>query len=928
MLTKKILLSLTICSHVLLSAQAPPCIIAAAADSLILLSRQQTDKSQFDAALRNALAVEHLARQQCGETTAIYGDACFNLGRVYYFKGDYNQAEPWYITARQIRATVFGAKHLEYAKCQNNLAILYDETSQFEQAEALYLDALDIRATILGKQSAPYAAVLNNLASLYRKMGDFENAEALSQEALEIRANTIGKQHIDYAQNLNNLANLYYDIGNYSRSEQYYKEAISILEALGEKQSALYALCLDNMGALYQIKGAIPKAERYYQEASQLQQTLGGEKHPDYISTVAHLALLYQETKDFDRSKQHWEQVLTLSASAFGKESLNYGLYLQNMADLYGDRQQYTEAIRLNHTALDIIQHHVGTNHIQYLNSLIRFASWYYLSGSTQKAREYLMQASKLNKHLLLHSARYLSEQELAQFTQTFSWILDREFSLISSMPDMAYLGFDDMLFYKGFTLDCVTRSRKMAYSSTEGKALYQKLQSYQRLLAAEYAKPVNERLALTDLESKVNAAEKELNRVVSNLNETKHLIDWKQVNGALKSDEAMVEFVMFKQKRPDAPEIIKYGALLLTGEDASVRFISLFDEDQITRLLSDKSGEMTESFCNQLYQNQTPGELIWAPLQPWFKNIKTVYYTPVGIMHRLNIGALSNGAGKIYADRIRLIQIGSARQLIDSQPKEETTTASALLFGDIQYSVGQPEAQTTPKNQLRNRKLAVDPGDPSRSKPWELLNWTGLEVRAISEILKETGTDVTLKTAQFATEESFKNIRKAPSVIHIATHGFFFPDPVQHVSVFKSATHPMMRSGLVMAGGNHAWLTGKPAQPDTEDGILTALEISQMDLSGAQLVVLSACETGLGDIRGNEGVYGLQRAFKIAGAKYLIMSLWKVPDFQTQEFMTNFYSNWKADKMSIPEAFQTAQQNMRKLHPEPFYWAGFVLIQ
>ena len=137
-----------------------------------------------------------------------------------------------------------------------------------------------------------------------------------------------------------------------------------------------------------------------------------------------------------------------------------------------------------------------------------------------------------------------------------------------------------------------------------------------------------------------------------------------------------------------------------------------------------------------------------------------------------------------------------------------------------------------------------------------------------------------------------------------------------------------MIRSGLLLAGANHAWKTGKPFKPDMEDGILTAYEISQMDLSNTELVVLSACETGLGDIQGNEGVYGLQRAFKIAGAKYLMMSLWQVPDFQTQELMTVFYQKWLTEKMPIPDAFHEAQQTMRKKYEHPYFWAGFVLVE
>jgi CHAT domain-containing protein len=147
-------------------------------------------------------------------------------------------------------------------------------------------------------------------------------------------------------------------------------------------------------------------------------------------------------------------------------------------------------------------------------------------------------------------------------------------------------------------------------------------------------------------------------------------------------------------------------------------------------------------------------------------------------------------------------------------------------------------------------------------------------------------------------------------------------------LAAFKVSDHPMIRSGLLLAGANDAWRTGKPQQPGLEDGILTAYEISQMDLRNTELVVLSACETGLGDVQGNEGVYGLQRAFKIAGAGYLIMSLWKVPDTQTAQLMSNFYSNWQERRMRIPEAFWAAQKQLRDAGLDPYFWAGFVLLE
>jgi CHAT domain-containing protein len=188
----------------------------------------------------------------------------------------------------------------------------------------------------------------------------------------------------------------------------------------------------------------------------------------------------------------------------------------------------------------------------------------------------------------------------------------------------------------------------------------------------------------------------------------------------------------------------------------------------------------------------------------------------------------------------------------------------------------------------------------------------------------------------EIASEKYFSQIGQvtsSPKILHIATHGFFFPDlKIESISsskkpVFVKSHDPMIRSGLLMAGANHVW-SGKSNDTQTEDGILTAYEISQMNLSNTELVVLSACETGLGDIAGNEGVYGLQRAFKIAGVKYLMMSLWQVPDRQTKDFMISFYKFWLNEKLPIKEAFKKAQNENRVRFYDPYFWAGFVLLE
>jgi len=300
-----------------------------------------------------------------------------------------------------------------------------------------------------------------------------------------------------------------------------------------------------------------------------------------------------------------------------------------------------------------------------------------------------------------------------------------------------------------------------------------------------------------------------------------------------------------------------------------------------------------------------------------------------------------------VLADHYNLIQQGSTRQLairsadIDgvTQSRSVDTAASvSILFGGILYDL-----DSTRLAEIPEKVVPADAGAELRGNSWNYLKGTEKEVDQIGGIMTASALKPVVLKGSAATEEAFKSNGQveegtgSPRILHFATHGFFYPSPGtndqkpknrEDASVFKFSDLPMMRSGLLMAGGNYAWKSGKPYRPGMEDGILTAYEIAQTDLSNTELVVLSACETGLGDIRGDEGVYGLQRAFKIAGARYLVMSLWRVPDAATQELMTAFYQKWLVQKMTIPEAFRAAQKEMRDKYQHPFFWAGFVLVE
>ena len=970
-------------------------------DSLINVSHELTDKRDFDKALEINAVAEKLSILKFSKESALYAKTCFNKGRVYSKKDNFTQAEKYYLQAISIQEKVLGKESPDYASSLNNLGNLYYEMSNYEKAEPLFLEASAIRGKVLGKGHLDYAASMNNLGNLYSDMGNYEKAEPFYIAAKSIWEKVLGKEHPYYALSINNLGILYSDMGDNKKAEQYYLEAKSIREKVLGKGDPDYAASLNNLGSLYYEMSNYEKAEPLFIEASAIWKKVLGKDNPDYAKSLQNLALLYVEMGQYEKAEPHFLEALAIREKVLGKEHPDYASSLNNLGMLYFKMSNFEKAEPLFLEASDIWEKVLGKEHPQYASSLNNLGSLYLNMGNYEKAESLYLKAIeirkkvlgkdhpdytaslislgslylktenykkalpilseyfKLTQSILLKSSTFLSEKELSKYVATFQKDEDMLFSQIltsdkKNVPFTAFatLSYDNSLFNKGFLLNAVGQIKRLVNTDSISTIKFNQLKSYRRRLAAEYSNPINERKGLADLEEKANTSEKELARIASGYKEASKQVKWQDVQNSLKGNEAAIEFINFKINFPESTGNIMYAALVLKPGLQQPLFIQLFEEKSLDSILQSK-GDRRLEYVNDLYSFASRGataleakkrslaELIFKPLEKELIGIKTIYYSPSGLLHRINLDAIPISETETLADRYNLVELNSTRQLVVPTVVKNTNN-DAVLFGGIQFN-----ADTTlvsDQQMLASRsesQLSFSQTNPkSRGGSWDYLPGTEREVNAIDKIMSTSGIKTTLKKGNEGTEEAFKNIganhSPSPRILHIATHGYFFPDPKENNSknafgndepVFKISDLPMLRSGLILAGGNNTW-KGKKMLEGKEDGILTAYEISQMNLSNTELVVLSACETGLGEIDGNEGVYGLQRAFKIAGAKYLIMSLWQVPDKQTSLLMTTFYKKWLEEKMSIPNAFHAAQKDLREAGLDPYYWAGFVLVE
>jgi len=928
-------------------------------DSLIQVSRGLTEKRAFDKALEVNVVAEKLALGQFGRESVAYGSCCHNHGRVLYFKDAFTDAEKWYVDAINIRAKVQGQQHPDYAQSLNNLANTYMAIGHYKKAEPLHLEAKDIREKVLGKEHPDYAWSLSYLANLYRSMSQNEKAEPLVLEAIAIQEKVLSKEHPVYTYSLRVLGALYADMGQIEKVEPLFLKELDILEKQWGRENIDYASALCNLGVLYRNLRRYEKAENLILESIRIREKVLGKQHPDYAWSLLSLGTVYDCMGKYEKAEPLYLEAKFIQEKIPEKRyELSMTLYfLSNLCMIVG---RYEEAESYQRESLSIREKFLGKEHPYYRGNLFGLARLYELQNRHIESESLLDESFILQRNRLSKFAAYLSERELNNHLG-IDYRPARLFARRPAKNNRGFLEYDQILFRKGFLLTAATRLNTLATSSPEAYELNLSLKFYHRRLAAEYAKPIAERKGVEELEEKAIAAEKTLARTVAGYADAIRQVNWQEVQSALKPDEAAIEFVHFRVNFPQMTDSVMYVALILRPDAEQPHFIPLFEEKSLDSLLQTQ-GERKADYVSQLYSladrsahplgkpQKTLYELLWKPLEKELAGVKTIHYSPSGLLHRLNLAAIPIGLDSVLGDRYNLVELGSTRQLVVPTTIKPAAN-DAVLFGGIAYdsdstAMSQANAALDSISIASRGELSFAYTDSTlRVGTWSTLPFTDREVGSVEKTLKAAGFESDTRRGFAATEEAFKTLgaggKASPRVLHLATHGFFFPDPKTTSArfetsptfgtaepVFKISDHPMIRSGLLLAGSNHAWATGKPLRPGMEDGILTAYEISQMNLSNTELVVLSACETGLGDIQGNEGVYGLQRAFKIAGAKYLIMSLWQVPDKQTSLLMTTFYKKWLEEKMAIPEAFRVAQRELREAGLDPYYWAGFVLVE
>lgn len=898
----------------------------------------------FEKAVNVLSRSEEIVGHQLGKDHPNYGTRVNNLALAYKGLGNYSQALPLYEQALEISLKIYGKNHGDYVISLSNLAALYHEISDFDEAFGLLKEAVEISRRVVGQQQFSHGITLNNYGEVAMSKGDLETALRAFLEAEEVVTNSVGKTHPEYATILNNLASVYRLLGRMDKALDFFSRSVELTKKHHGDSHPFYGVRLSNLGSFWAERAEYDKALPYLEAAVSNLELSIGKQHPYYSKQLTNLARIYLRLHRYDSAMAHANIALDLLEKAVGKDHLSYSQCLSLLGEIYYYQNQPEEAIPYLTQSYDIAVSLLGKSHYEVGHDLNSLAVSYFRTGQNKKALDYVRMANINLQDQINHVFLFGSERDKKQFLRTvYQFDLHQNIGLASTefKADFNKVNLNSWLLLNGLILnsskDILTNLRTKGVDSIDSKIV--DLTTTRAALSKELSLLLPLRnLDVDSLSEAANELESQLVRLYSqvfndNLSIAK---DWSKIRNELKEDEIAIEFAHFiDRENGDWVPRFNYVAYLTKSNSVYPELVWLFHEEQLSKIVSGKSADQLYTFrggkSHKTIKSSTQDslyQLVWQKLEPHIQGINTIYYATSGQLHQVPLAALSK-YGTLISNKYEMVQL-STTDVINKQVVEPSRK-SALLIGGIRYN------QDTTGLHIKEKfdslsSLEVTRGPNDNSSLWRYLPGTNSEVSKLSRIMSRKNVLFETWTEGDATEKAFKALSgQSPEILHIATHGFFFESPKKNLkdapgTVFSIANDPLLRSGLVLAGGNYAWENGTNRYRE-EDGILTSLEISNLDLSNTDLVVLSACDTGLGAIDRSEGVYGLQRAFRMAGVQNIIMSLWEVPDKETAEFMVLFYKNWFGGN-TIRRAFNDTQRAMsKKYKEEPQKWAGFVLV-
>ena len=836
----------------------------------------------------------------------------------YYNWRLYAIAEASFMEAKGYMEANQLTEDINYLRCLSNIGLVYLVQGRMDESRQYIEDALARSERMQGVKSAAYAANLNSLAKLGQELGKYNEAEKQFNQTLDICKEVFGETSMQGAIVLNNKAMLYQELGRYDQAVGLMKEAIAkeaaapkkVLEGKKSFDSRRFQL---NLATLYQLSGDLPRAEATLLEIKKVFENRFQKNNPEYASLLNQLGLLYIEMGKMDQVEEQLAKAVEVYKKKFTENNAAYARALNDLGNFYRMQKRYDEAEKALSTARATNLSLLGANHPDYVKSVEDLAILYWKKNDLAKAKTFYGEAIGKSLDFINHYFPPMSEAEKTKYWDVLQPRFQRFFNyaIAASATDPTIVRdmFNYQMATKALLLSATSKIKQTILASGD-KALINDYLSWiaqKETLARYYALSKEDlqkqEINLAALEAQANNLERSLSERSKDFSSgyATETVTYAQVAALLSDTEAVVDIIRLQGFDEQLVKDSKYVVMVVKKGDALPAMAVIDNGSQLETRYS-------KFYKNSILQRTPDGysyDQYWGKIDPLVAGKKTIYFSPDGIYNQINVNTLKKEGGDYVLGRYDLVVLGNSKDLLEIKAKKPASVKKdAFLLGFPNYG---------------GNAVAALPG-------------TKVELEAVSKILKSNGYTVSTLSGAEASEKNLKAV-KGPQLMHIATHGYFLADGdvgsggAAGVNAENAKGNPLLRSGLLLAGASRT-LSGHaiPDLQSNDNGVLTAYEAMNLSLEGTDLIILSACETGLGDVRAGEGVYGLQRAFQVAGARALIMSLWKVDDVATQLLMTNFYTYWAKGGSKL-KAFRQAQLKLMAQYKDPYYWGAFVMM-
>lgn len=856
---------------------------------------------------------------------------------------DYAEWRPAYISALETQAQLYGLKGL-FDEAETNLdhtrrlilksdVPMGDELSTAKELSSLFIMLGRYTATdklldnlileyerLFGKTTMRLIDPLVNKGKILLAKGEYTEAEKVATRAYQIAISIYGDNSTKTALTHKLLGDIYYTLGDYDKAETSVTKAMVSQEKQFTRNHVEVAKSMAQLALIKFYNGDNRiQVEKLMIEARNIIGEKLGKDNPQYAEILKNVAVLYISQRKFDIAFNSLTVAENIwKAKAGRKNNINTASIYTLTGDVYYQQQNYKKAEEFYLKAKSLYEQFFSSSHPEYVKVLSKLSKVYYMQKDFKRAKKNVEDALGNYEGFIKQYFPALSEREKAKYWNTikgdFEFYNTLAFSNLDDFKDLARKVYDYQLLTKALLLSSSIKIRERIMNSTdeELKAQYntwiQKKELLTLALSMSPAQLTQNEIDPAALHQDVERLEKELSQKSEIFGESfeNKRISFEDVKKSLKPNEVAIEMVRYRHFDHSFTDSVIYAALYVKPEFTKPKAI-LF-----------KDGKRMETRFFKFYRNAITGKIednisygiFWQPIVEEIGQVSTVYLSADGIYNQINMEAIHTPDGRYVIDNSNIVLVSNTKDIFMRKVKARASSKdnTAMMFGNPAfYAIASSD----------NKAISALPG-------------TEKEINQLQFMLKEKGWSTSEYLEKLAAEEKVKELN-SPKIFHIATHGLYRPSA--EVTLEKEmegneavmAQNPLMRTGLLLRGAGDL-LDKTDYNYNMENGILTAYEAMSLNLDKTDLVVLSACETGLGDLEAGEGVYGLQRAFLVAGAKVLIMSMFKVDDDATQKLMLKFYQKW-LNSNNLRQSFIDAKKELRVEYPEPIYWGAFMMI-